>query len=145
MKESNRSISFYVEALMLILVFVVVLVTLARLFGASISNSQSARTLTDAVTLAQNAAEAVSASSDARELARLLAPEGGAKTDDTQVEVWYNEDLEPDDAGVYLVSATWQPGAEDPRLVHSRIRVLRDGQQVYDLDASVYVRGGIAS
>ena len=69
---NKRVTSFYVETLILILVFVAVILALTQVFGLAKKQSEEARLLTSAVTLAQNAAEAFSAADSAESLRALL-------------------------------------------------------------------------
>ena len=64
--------SFYMETLLLILVFVAVILILTQVFGAARVSGTAAADLTRAVRLAANAAEAVSASDRSEERARCL-------------------------------------------------------------------------
>ena len=59
--KRQKMLSFYVEALLMILIFVTVILVLTGVFGAARSQSAEAKRLSQAVTLAANAAEAVSA------------------------------------------------------------------------------------
>ena len=63
MKRSQLT-SFFLEALLLVIVFVAMILVLTGVFGASHAQSKEAKFLTQAVTLAANAAEAVSAADD---------------------------------------------------------------------------------
>ena len=76
MSQGNHNTSFYIETLLLILVFITVILLISQVFALGKNESGKAGMLTDAVTLAQNAAEAVSASSNVRELAELLDENG---------------------------------------------------------------------
>ena len=62
MKVKKHITSFYIETLILVLVFVAVILTLAQVFGLAKKQSEEAKMLTAAVTVAQNAAEAFSVS-----------------------------------------------------------------------------------
>ena len=67
--------SFYAETLILILVFVAVILTLTQVFGLAKKQSEEAKLLTSAVTLAQNAAEALSVSASDSGTASVSCPE----------------------------------------------------------------------
>ena len=71
--------SFYLEAVLLIAVFVAMILVLTGVFGAARTQSAAARRLTQAVTLAANAAEAVSAAD---------SPEQAAALDDKLIAAW---------------------------------------------------------
>ena len=72
MKKNGQITAFYIEALLLIVVFLAIILVLTQVFGLARQQSIAAGQLTDAVTLAGNAAEAVSASADPDELFHLL-------------------------------------------------------------------------
>ncbi len=59
MKKGNPITAFYVETLLLILVFIGIILALTQVFGLSRNESVQAKLLTNAVTLAQNAADEV--------------------------------------------------------------------------------------
>ena len=92
MKKGQSVTAFYVESLLLILVFVGILLALTQIFGLSRSESVQAKLLTNAVTLAQNAADSLIASGDKRE---------GEFVD------YYSDDMTPDPNGPLSVHGTW--------------------------------------
>ena len=101
--------SFYFEALLLVAAFAAMILVLTGVFGTARARSVEARRLTRAVTLAANAAEAVSAADSAEQTAALL-DEGGNV-----------------------------PSAEDAALVVSRIAVYAaEETPVYTLETSHY-------
>ena len=127
--------SFYMETLLLILVFVAIILILTQVFGAARVSGTAAADLTRAVRLAENAAEAVSASDSPDALAALLMPAGGAEVTSGTVSARYDADLNPAAGGAYQVSVTWAPA---DGLVESRIAVTKDGRSLYELETAVY-------
>ena len=134
---------FYIETLVLIVIFVTVVLVLTQIFGVSRNESRSARMLTNAVTLAENAAEAVSASRDPEALAQLLNTDNNAQYDEEEgVLAYYGPDLNPAADGVYLVQAGWEPQQTDAgTLVNSRISVWygQEKEPLYVLETAVYL------
>ena len=135
---NKRVTSFYVETLILIVVFVAVILALTRVFGLAKKQSEEAKLLTGAVTLAQNAAEAFSAAESAEELFTLLDEGGNAALEGMVVTAAYGADMKPDPNGVLRV--------EIERFSVSRwtakgvIRVLRTdtGGEIYSLETTAH-------
>ena len=111
--KKQQMTSFYIEALLLALIFVGMILVLTKVFGASRAQSTEARQLTTAVTLAANAAEAVSAADDPEALLALLD------------ELGYEADGSPcaSSSPALRLRVSWERAAEDPNLVYSEIRV----------------------
>lgn len=140
MKKHGSITGFYLETLLLIAVFIAIILVLTRVFGLGQAMSGEAKLVTNAVTLAQNAAEAVSASASPEDLAALLDENGNASADGQgAVVARYDGDMTPDPAGEIAVEATWEP-AEDG-LVQSVVTVTLDGRAdpVYSLHTAVYL------
>ena len=74
--KKQQLTSFYFEALLLVAAFTAIILVLTGVFGAARAKSASARRLTEAVTIAANAAEALSGADSIEETAALL-DEGG--------------------------------------------------------------------
>ena len=159
MKGGRHITGFYIETLILIVVFISIILVISNVFGLARLRNAHAQELSSAVSLAQNTAEAVSLSKDVQGLADLLA-EGGAapenaasetaggqntapavsaEADGSGVTARYNDRLEPDPAGDYKVRISWEPAGS---LVKSHIAVcFRDQKEpVYELDTAVYVK-----
>ena len=135
--------AFYVETLLLIVVFVGIILLLTWVFGAARQESQQARLLTNSVCLAENAAEAFSAAGSPEELQRLLDESGNTSVSGSTVTARYTSDMEPDKDGQLLVEITWVPEASGGAgLVSGEIRVLRpaQGQELYTLRTAVYLQ-----
>ncbi len=117
--------AFYVETLILAAAFVAVLLALSQVFGLAHSESERAGRLTEAVQLAERAAEAVAASDSLEDVQALLAPDGEAVLKDGALEL---------DSGALCLSVSWEP--DGPRLVRSRIAVDWNGAEIYALETA---------
>ena len=136
MKKQSHITGFYLETLMLIVVFVLIILVLTQVFGLAQMQSTRAKQLNGAVILAQNALEAVSASETPEELLKLLNDNDNAvlMADTAGVTACYDRDLNPDAEGNYRVDVTWLPEeTENGILVHSVAEVRCD-----DAEAPVY-------
>ena len=136
MKKRSHITGFYLETLMLIVVFLVIILVLTQVFGLAQVQSTKAKRLTGAVILAQNAAEAVSASRTPEDLLALLNDDNNAvlMTDTAGVTACYDSDLNPDAGGIYRVDVTWiQEEAGDGTMVRGVAEVCCD-----ETDAPVY-------
>ena len=147
MKKHRYITAFYLETLLLILVFVIMILMLTRVFGVSRSMTADAELLSNSVCLAQNAAEAVSASDSLEAVSRLLDEGGNTSASDGTVDAFYNRDMTPrpvKEIGAPLrVQITWEPEPGDGNLVHSVITVYGRGRKVpvYQLATAVYLEG----
>ena len=72
MKKSGQLTAFYVEMLLMTVAVTIMVLLLTRFFALGRAESSEARDLTGAVSLAENAAEAFSASRSPEELRGLL-------------------------------------------------------------------------
>ena len=111
MKRKGQITGFYLETLILILVFISIILVLTQVFGLAQMQSVRAKQLTGAVVLAGNAAEAVSASNNSDELLVLMNENNNASlmSDAAGVLARFGSDLSPDPAGDYHVSVSWLP------------------------------------
>ena len=146
MKRNGSVTAFYLETLLLIVVFIAIILVLTSVFGLGRAQSARAAQLTDAVCLAQNAAEAVSASTSAEELLTLLNENGNAASagDTAGVTARYGRDLRPDPDGVYSVQVSWLPEPDERgTFVRSEILVRRGGDPapLYRLETAAYHKG----
>ena len=117
--------AFYLEAVMLIVVFGAVIMVLAGVFTAARAESARAAHLTRAVTLAQNAAEAVAASNDLEDVQDLLDKNGNAQIDDNVLTV-------TDDG--YIIIVEWLAEGD---VAYSDIAVWYSGETIYTLETAV--------
>ncbi len=145
MKERGHNTAFYIETLVMILVFVVIILVLTKVFAIAKTDSTEAQRLTDSVSIAQNAAEVVQASESRDELLSLLDENGSATLEKGKVTALYDKEKKPDKNGVYKVTVTWDPEkTKTGRLVSSRISVYYKNAEkpAYTMDTKVYVKGG---
>ena len=136
MKKQSHITGFYLETLMLIVVFVLIILVLTQVFGLAQMQSTRAKQLNGAVILAQNALEAASASETPEDLLTLLNDNDNAvlMADTACVTACYDSDLNPDAEGNYRVDVTWLPEeTENGILVHSVAEVRCD-----DAEAPIY-------
>ena len=143
MKRQGHITGFYLETLMLIVVFISIILVLPQVFGLAQMQSVRARELTRAVILAGNAAEAASASETEEALLELLNENGNAARlqDTAGVTVRYGKDLSPDPEGSYRVDVTWLPTeTETGTMVSSVIEVRCAGTEepVYRLETETF-------
>ena len=141
MGRKQHITAFYVEALLLISVFIGIILMLTRVYGAGRLQSASATQLTTAVTLAGNAAEAVAGSESEEALLALLNENGNAAKESGGIRACYNDSLLPDPNGAYTVLVTWEPEAgANGELVSSRITVshAQAASPLYTLETAVY-------
>lgn len=142
MNKRQHITSFYLETLLLISVFIAIILVLTQVFGLGRAESGQAKLLTNSVSLAQNAAEAVSAAGGPDDLAALLDEGGNTSVlPDGSVEARYTADMRADPDGSVCVTITWQP---DGALVTSAITV-RYGdsdEPIYELLTAVTLREG---
>ncbi len=142
MRRTGHGTAFYLETLLLVLVMLGIILILTQVFGLGRVQSAGAAHLSDAVTLAQNAAEAVAAAEDAAALPALLVQDPGlrekAVTAGDCLTVSYGRGLRPEPAGPYQVRIGWSEEADG--LVRSRIEVFYATQPeaLYTLDTAVY-------
>lgn len=154
MKKNHSVTAFYIETLLLIVVFLSIILVLTQIFGLARMQSASARQLTDAVTLAGNAAEAFSGSESKNAMLQLFneRDNAGALPEGNGVFARYDASLQPDADGAFRVEVTWEAepdpaegesaasGNAPAGLVRSVIRVLygEDGREVYRLETAAY-------
>ena len=147
MKRNGSITAFYFETLLLIVVFLGVILVLTQVFGLARQQSAAAEQLTDAVTLAGNAAEAVSCSESVDTLLQLLNEENNAvrRPDGMGVLARYNAALLPAENGDYCVEISWVPESSGAgQLIRSEIRVLfgGDAKEVYRLQTAAFKEAG---
>lgn len=143
MRKQHLS-AFYFETLLLIAAFVGMILILAAVFGAARAQSVEARQLSQAVTLAANAAEILSASDSAAEAAALLDEGGNVREASGQIEAAYRLDGSPCAVGKadLILSADCRPSPEDEALILCRIEVFSAlNEALYTLETAWYRRG----
>lgn len=140
MKNKHAHITaFYLETLLMILVFVAIILMLTQVFGASRKLSAEAGYLSDAATISESVSAAVRASDDEEALIGILNGTAGDSANGTPavllkgesvptIEVRYDDDLVPAGDGPYEVTVTWEKTAGTRGdYVDSEITVRRDG------------------
>ena len=141
MKQKRHITGFYIETLLLILVFVSIILVITNIFGMARVSSARARHLTTAVALAQNTAEAAAASRSVDETAALLQENGNTEvsSDGTGLTARYNSDLTPSADGIYRVDLTW---TEEEALADCIVSVFyaEEEEPVYSIHTAVYVK-----
>ena len=147
MKRDGQITAFYFETLLLIVVFLLIILVLTQVFGLARQQSAAARQLTDAVTLAGNAAEAVSISADPAELLALLNENGNAEElpDASGVRACYNDEKNPDPQGAFCVEVSWQPEKTARGTMVSSVIQVRHGaseKPVYSLETASFREEG---
>lgn len=146
MKRKGHNTSFYVEMLLIIAAMTVVALILTHVFALSRRESVSAKNLTDAVSLAENGAEAAAASRTPEELLKRLDEGGNASFVDgagvTTVRATYDKNCAPSSDGETSLLVTWEPEkAGDGELVRCTVTVLgANGQEVYSINTAVFVK-----
>ncbi len=144
--KKQQLTSFYFEALLLVAAFTAIILVLTGVFGAARAKSASARRLTEAVTIAANAAEALSAADSIEETAALLDEGGNVRVTANGLEAAYLADGSPctDGNGALRLTLSWEPSAEDAALIVSRIAVYAAGEETpaYTLETSHYRKEG---
>ena len=120
--------AFYLETLLMILVFVAVILVLTMVFGSARVQSTQADHLTQAVNLAQSAAEAVAASDSPQMVLALLDEDGAGQQNADNITVFREG---------YQIDITWVPEGE---LVTSTITVSRAEKELYQLTTAVMLQ-----
>lgn len=147
MKKQELS-SFYIEALLLVAIFVAMVLVLTGVFGAARAQSRQARQLTSAVTLSSNAAEAAAAADSPEELAAILDEGGNVAPVPGGLEAFYRLDGSPcraEEAQLRL-TVSWQAEEGERPFVKTDIAVYRAEAQtpLYTLEAAHLGRGAEA-
>ena len=147
--KRQHATGFYLETLLLIVVFIAIILVLTRVFGLGRATGNQATRLNNAVSLASKAAEAFSAAETPEELARLLNENGNAGVmDDTLgVAAWYDLQMRPDPQGRMQVEIFWLPEpSEGGTLVRGTILVRLDGavEPIYRLETAAFRKGAAA-
>ena len=147
MREKNYSRIFYVETFILLFFFLAVIVIISRVLVGARAESIHARDLTNAVILAEDAAEIARASSDPEEICALFGTSGSGDSEaeatlPMSLELRCGEDLVYAVDGRYLVAVTWDREAHAAGdLVTAQIRVslFESGEELYTLDTASWL------
>ena len=138
MESKRHQSGFYVETLILILVFVFVLLVVSGLFSASAVKSNDAALLSAAVDIASNAAEAACASGSQEDLVKLLDENGNASVVTGGVEARYDEDGAADPEGVLVLFVGWE---EVDSFVTCPVTVTKGDRVIYEIKTGVSLGG----
>ncbi len=113
MKEKQRITAFYLELLLLAVVFVAVILSLTQVFALAKERSSRAQILTRSVVLAENTAE-VFAGAGEEDLLELLGGESSAAwvEEGRVLRAAYDEKMNPFAGGDYRVNLEIQPEGE---------------------------------
>ena len=144
-RNKKRHMSnFYIETLVLVVIFIVVILVLVKVFALSEQMSTRAGILTKAVHLAENAAEAVAASDSPEALQGLLEENGNtllAEEGETVIlNVWYDAEMEPAAEGSIRMEITWKAEG-GPDFAENRIDVywMDEAEPAYSLETGIYL------
>lgn len=155
MRRERTMTAFYLETVLMAIIFVLVIVILSQVLGISKMQSRQASQLTNAVCLAQNAAEAVAASDSEQALLSLLSEEGAASLDQGKdgavLTAYYDSKMQPlqeaeaaADEGSLRLEATWVPETSGQgTFVTSDISIYAGSgsNPVYTLNTGKYLNG----
>ena len=162
MKGKHEHITaFYIETILLIVSFVLVILVLTNVFGLGKLETSKAEDLTNAVRLAESGAEAFAAAEGPAELAQLL-DEGNVTLASTSSQLsvppkdrlpalifaYYDVSLNPvpEEQSAYRLIISWTPDQKtlsgDSVLAEGNISVKRTGSEetIYSLDTAVYIQ-----
>lgn len=143
MRDKHKITAFYMEMLVLVLVFIGVILLLSQVFVSAKEESAQARLLTKAVRLAENAAELIAGAESREELPELLGENGSAYwAQEGVLLARYDAGLQPDPEGELGLQVSWEE--EDGLCRHQLAVSWQDGEPVYELKTAVY-RGGRGS
>lgn len=137
MKDRGQVTAFYIETLLMILVFVGVILVLSQVFALSRRRSTEAKDLTTAVCLSQNLAEAFHEADEPEELFDLLDTEGRHQTDGSFLlkehgfTAFYDSDMQPDPSGQFQLAMDW--GSPEDGLLSATINVISGEKVLYSL------------
>lgn len=149
MKNKTHSTAFYIEAIVLALIVILVSTGLVYTFGRIRKESQQAQLLTGSVILAERVSEAVSAADSMDDVLDLLDAEGADVIDDENAEtIFYDIDLNPvsEDRAVLALTLELEPEQlQTGVMLNADISVCSvfDGKEQYRISTSHFVKGGV--
>lgn len=147
MKRSAHITAFYVETLLMIVVMAVILMVMTGVFGYSRANSVRAKHLTEAVTVAQNTAEALTFADDLEACTAYLPLEDSSLTteaDGSEVLTGYYKWVRaaaPEEESVYRVEITRAMPVDSMCASSIAVYYDREEKPVYELETSRYLPG----
>lgn len=144
-KKKQHITAFYMEMLVLVAVFIVVILILTKVFAMSRQQSAKAEILTNSVCLAENTAEIVAASESEETLLALLEETGNVSVLEAGGNrifcSRYDNEMRPAAEGSFSVEIEWTPeDAKEGSFVNSTVRVYWNGgaEPVYTLETGVF-------
>lgn len=139
--HKKGAFSFYVEAVLLVLVLLVCASILVEVLGAARGMSRSAQQLSGAVRIAQNAAEQLAASDGTADFAALL---GAQQAPDGALVAVYDAGGQPltqeEEAAFTLRCECSETPAGPGTMLRVRFTVTAGQAVVYELDSQKYLR-----
>ena len=144
-KKKRHITAFYMEMLVLVAVFIVVILILTRVFAMSRQQSAKAEILTNSVCLAENTAEIVAASESEETLLAMLGQAGNVSVleegGDRIFRSRYDDKMIPAEEGNFSVEVEWIPEeGKEGSFIKSTIRVYwKEGTEaIYTLNTGVF-------
>ena len=134
--KQKQNFGFYMETIIMLLVFMVAIPNIVRVFTASYGTSRNAERLTDAVILASNGAELVLASHSPEEIMTVLE-DAGPKLEDTVITAHFDDNLEMSKDGPIEMKIDWQETEAD--FAHTVITISYSGKELYELETGRYL------
>ena len=131
MQNKQHATSFYIETLILVLVFTISILILTQVFGRARITSAEASDLTRAVRIAENIAESAHAANSYVELTAMMG--SSAAVSENMITERFSADMKPSSDGLYEARVSWE-GDEGFVLYH--ISVSRDGKVIYELNTA---------
>ena len=135
----KEKIIFYLETFILTLSFVMVIMFLSRMYEKSFRLALDSARRSDAVILSANMAECLKSVEDEEDLALFLDKEFGMEKQGDEYLVRFNDDLEPDAGGDYLISIAFK---ENDGYKEATIRAFCREEELYILETASYREDG---
>ncbi len=129
MRDKRHFTSFYVETLILVIVFMLIILVLTRVFGAARTMSADAADLSRAVRIAENIAESVSSRNNGG--ADPLSSSNAALPPES---MRYDGAMRQSEDGEYLAEVSYE---YDGMVTVCHIEISRGGRSIYSLDTAV--------
>lgn len=146
MKKKRHITAFYMEILVLITVFMVVILILTKVFALSRQQSARAEILTNSVCLAENMGELLAASDSEEMFFAQLGRNGNVDISTEQGHkvfyAQYDDEMRPAVTGSYKVAIEWIPEERaEGTFVQGIITVywMEDKEPVYSLETGVFL------
>ena len=134
--KQKQNFGFYMETIIMLLVFMIAISNIVRVFTASYGKSRNAEHLTDAVILASNGAELVLASQSPEEIMSVLK-DAGPELEDSVITAHFDDNLEMSKDGPIEMKIDWQETEAD--FAHAVITVSYSAMELYTLTTGKYL------